>query len=466
MRPWLAGLSRCWTLAILLAPVGGIDRARAEVKPWGLAIELTTRQEAAAAAGAVARSGPHDGRLNASFDPRHLRYEQDGQATLIDFPAQKRYRIDGQARTFTEQPLIAELARRELIYRQRISQGALLLDDDPNKPPPFELSEHELSVADEVSDATIDRAERDGIVSYTWQGRPLLTHSQTLVEACPDEVAQYIQLVRDVRGGHPQILARLHGLAGLPRTLTLIQPLGRGTRTTTFRVIERRSPGVEDFRLEGLTRARPAASDWLTRLAQQVESSPREAIAASARRITTAAVEARAAGKPLETALALLEYNLQVGPGDPPADPPFDRDSLAADPDVKALLGALNPSSEAGSRENSATLKRLRGRASSAAGRAVIQAFEARNRSVIGERAEAERLYQDALTAQPLLTAVWRDLGDSFWHHQETACAWLCYESAERIAPEHPALDEPRRLGRQLMGAYPEYFQAVPQRPH
>ncbi len=462
---------RDWSLLVLaLGLFSPLARASApaDLEPWGLVLDVQTQRTPLAGAPAPASDSlPESGRLTAAFDARHLAYAfaPAHRLTLIDFPNGRRYRIDLQRKQYVEAPLIVELARREVTYRQRISQGALLLDDDPNKPPPFELSEHELSVADEAGDARIDREERDGTVTYTWERRPLLTHGTDLVTASPAEVAQYLGLIRELRGGHPQILARLHALKGLPRTLTLTQPGTRQSLTTTFRFEERRAPDPTWLTTDGLARSEPAAGDWIGSLARQVEALPRAQIDQEAATLATRAMTARSAGRSLETMLALLEYNLMVGPGDPDAQPPIDRQALTADPDVKAFVGALQPGSEVSARANAATLAGLRARVADPAGQAVLAIFEANNLGVIGERDAAEALYRQALTARPLLPGAWRELGDLCWHHQDVSRAWSCYEIAERIGPRHPAVEEPRRIERQLRTAYPEYFQAVPPAP-
>src|SRR6185503_1760629 len=153
----------------------------------------------------------------------------------------------------------------------------------------------------------------------------------------------------------------------------------------------------------------------------------------------TKANEAADAGKPLQAMLGYIERQLMID-GEMPADFHKRSETILRDDNVKALLAAVQANSETQARDDVATLTRL----SSLAGEKayVIGIFRANMESQLGNRETAIGLFVAALTKNPFITGLWKDLGDNLDTGYDAADTWRCYETARIIAPGHRMISE------------------------
>jgi hypothetical protein len=63
-----------------------------------------------------------------------------------------------------------------------------------------------------------------------------------------------------------------------------------------------------------------------------------------------------------------------------------------------------------------------------------------------------------ALTKNPFITGVWKDLGDSLNTGYDAADTWRCYDTARLIAPAHGLLAEVARAEAAMAKEHSEYF--------
>jgi hypothetical protein len=201
--------------------------------------------------------------------------------------------------------------------------------------------------------------------------------------------------------------------------------------------------------LERTTLQNPSAA---AAAAAVIASTP-ESRATAAARIVAAANRAADGGRPLEAMLGYLEHNLMLG--DLPADFKTRQAALTQNADVKTLFGALHASSEQEAKRNVATLKQLE----SAAGEKayVLGIFRADFEGNLGNGETAIALLAGALSQNPFITGVWKDLGDALDGY-DAADAWRCYEMARRIEPRHSLLAAVNSREETMLKEHPEFF--------
>jgi hypothetical protein len=166
-------------------------------------------------------------------------------------------------------------------------------------------------------------------------------------------------------------------------------------------------------------------------------------------------LEALEGGRKLESVLALLELTLQT------ADPlPGLGDILRREPDVtvRRLLEVLADPSGGSLEARAAVATLVQLRAAAGPRQHVLMSFESGHRERLGETRQAADLLARALAANPFLTVAYKDLGDLFFRQRDMQGAWLCWEAARRIAPDHPVLKSVDQLEADLARAHPEYF--------
>ena len=153
--------------------------------------------------------------------------------------------------------------------------------------------------------------------------------------------------------------------------------------------------------------------------------------------------------------LGYLEVHLMID-GELPPDFQKRKDAVVADANVKAFLGTFRPKNEEQGRRSVAALTRLEPLAGDKA--YVVGILRANLESRLGNVETATSLFVAALKANPFLTGVWKDLGDSLDTGYDAADTWRCYEIARLIDPRHSVLAGVTEREASLAKAHPEYF--------
>ena len=153
--------------------------------------------------------------------------------------------------------------------------------------------------------------------------------------------------------------------------------------------------------------------------------------------------------------LGYLERNLMIG-GDLPSDFQARKEMIVQDANVRALVASVQATSEAQAKENLATLKRLALLAGEKA--YVVGIFRANMESPLGNRDAAIDLFVAALTKNPFITGVWKDLGDSLDGGYDAVDTWRCYDIARIIAPAHGILGGIAQREAAMLKEHAEYF--------
>jgi hypothetical protein len=391
-----------------------------------------------------------------------------GRRIELDFAAQLERRIDEHERTLTTRPLhaivhmrSAEAKNRGLHIYEVLKAGGLPDNDFA----PI-LAEHQCAASLPGRPRTVGKrsllARLRGGPDIEVIERPveldMKVGARCLMSVARDRAAlpgagpAFAQFLRYAFGGHPCLLQRIADDPRAPASITLrgLMPMQTGGEVTV--------------RVIGPSDAAPAPSSAGFEARLDVDGS--EPIDAVLRRDPAPAAAPLAARR--AAALALLQGDtplpglLQVLELSLEQDVEMSPELAAAvrpnrDEVVPRFLALLQPpGSEADARERLEQLALLRDRAGRMA--YLLGAFEAVLHRVLKQPSQAVAALTAVLEANPRITGAWKDLGELWGSSYDFTRAWLCWQRARAIAPEHRLLEDVARYQRDLEANHPEFF--------
>ncbi|HXA18303.1 MAG TPA: hypothetical protein VN380_15005 [Thermoanaerobaculia bacterium] len=397
---------------------------------------------------------PANQTIHLTLGPRWIEWADGSNRGVYDFAKRVIFGVDPQTHHLVEESMYAAFSGRDAELENRTMLGGALeagkVESNPMSPT---LVEHQLSLRRDAKRVSgIEHKSSDGEERYLWQGQELFAYSTKLVPLAAPDRDLYIRYIRYSAGGHPEILADLQKLDGIPKWVRYSDPaIGAALR---LEVLDSRKTPDADYVLPPLEKA-PMKNPAAAAAAARVAVSTPESRAAFAARILAAANEAADMGRPLQAMLGYIEHQLMIG-GEMPPDFNKRAEGITHDGNVRALAGAFQAASEAQARANIATLQGLAALAGDKA--YVLGIFRANMESSLGNREAATSLFVAAITKNPFITGVWKDLGDSLDTGYDAVDTWRCYETARIIAPGHKLLDGIARGEAEMAREHPEYF--------
>ncbi len=397
---------------------------------------------------------PADQTIHLTLGSRWIEWADGISRGVYDFARHVIIGVDPQTHRLVELSMYAAFSGRDAELENRMMLGGALeagkVENNPMSPT---LAEHQLSLRRDAKRASgIERKSDDGEQRYLWQGKELFAYSTKLVPLTAAERDLFIRYLRYTVGGHPEILDDLQKLDGIPKWIRYSDPaFGTALR---LEVLESRKTPDADYVLPPLEKT-PMKNPGAAAAAARVASSTPESRAAFTARILAAANEAADMGRPLQAMLGYIELQLMIG-GEMPPDFKKRAEGITHDGNVRALLSVFQAANEAQARANVATLKGLAALAGDKA--YVLGIFQANMETALGNREAAISLFVAALTKNPFITGVWKDLGDSLDTGYDAADTWRCYETARIIAPEHKLLAGIAQGEAAMTREHPEYF--------
>jgi hypothetical protein len=436
------------SLAVLLAPV--LVSANTELT---IKVEHSTTPVNGAQTMKAGAKAPPNQTVHLTIGTRWFQWTDGNDRGVYDFSKRLAIFVDPEAHRLVEISLYANLTGREAELDNRLMLGGALdagkVADNPMAPT---IAEHQLSLRHDVNRPSGIERKVANETRYVWHAKELFAYSTQLVPLAAADRDLYIRYVRYTVGGHPEILDDLQKLDGIPKWLRYRDPaFGSAIR---LEVMESKTMPDAPYVLPALLKASMKNTALASAAAAVAASTPESRAAASAR-ILTAANEAADAGKPLQAMLGYLERNLMIG-GDLPPDFHARKEKIVQDANVQALVASVQASSEAQAKHNVATLTRLALLAGEKA--YVVGVFRANMESPLGNGQTAIELFIAALSKNPFIAGVWKDLGDSLDTGYDAVDTWRCYEIARIIAPAHTLLAGVADKEAAMLKEHPEYF--------
>jgi len=392
--------------------------------------------------------------LHLTLGAHWIQWDDGSDRGVYDFVKHEVIGVDTKAHRLVEVSMYAMVSGRDAELDNRMMLGSALeagkVADNPMSPT---LVEHQLSLRHDAHRASgIERKSAEGEQRYIWREKELFAFSTTLVPVTNAERNLLLRFLRYQIGGHPEVFEDLQKLDGIPKWLRYRDPgLGQATR---LEVLDSRKTPDAPYVLPKIEKA-PMKNAGAAAAAAAVQASTPESRAAFAANILTKANEAADAGKPLQAMLGYIERQLMID-GEMPPDFHKRSETILRDDNVKALLAAVQANSETQARDDVTTLTRLAALAGEKA--YVVGIFRANMESQLGNREAAVTLFVAALSKNPFITGVWKDLGDNLDTGYDAGDTWRCYETARIIAPDHRMLSDITRGEAAMAARYPEYF--------
>ena len=384
----------------------------------------------------------------------YLEIDRPGRLVVYDFAAKRIHVVQGK--NYERFSLYSDIGFRSAEARNlwalyegmteaKVTEMAEAIGDPVT-------TEHKFSVDDGQTQANLSRLEKDGSVTYSHKSQRLAQWSLQGQTLSPAQSLAYVRFVRYFAGGHPDILKDLQAGSLLPNDLQIDVSQPDGSLSSRLRLVSAREESSPRPDFSGRSFAAPDSDlgDLLARgrqlAAADAEKAQREGIGR--------AEKALAEGRVLESLLGLLESNLIVS-GDPPQALVANRSVFENDPDCQILFQALAE----GNSDPIAAARLLETIEDNAgANRHMLQILHGGWLYMADDMLGAFRLYQPALAANPNITGAWKDVGDIQYNRYDMGNAWMCWDVARQLHPQHEMLQQVNLLEERLLSTYPEFF--------
>jgi len=377
----------------------------------------------------------------------------DGETTVIhDFAKRRVFTIDQKKKRLDDVSLFATVGGRVVELDNRIFLGQVAANSKVGQEHfALPLAEHELSLhRSDMPASKLDAKTTGGEYRHSWNHKELMAWSVETHAVTPLERDAFVRFVRHRFGGHPEVLATLQRIDGIPKRLRISKPAwGETTRIDVSEV--RNTPDAPYPPIE----AKEVIDDAeMAAVVAVVHAATPESRKETRDAIVAEAVRAAEANQLLAAYLGFLEVSLMTDEP-PPVEFIAYRDRFETDADTRAFLD-IEPKSEEEAKAAVATLGRLQLVAQRKAYVAGI--MRANHQQNLGDHEAAFRNYRSALKANPLLTGVWKDYGQLLLHRYQADEAWHCWDTARKIAPQHPLMNDIDELEARLLQQNPGYF--------
>lgn len=385
---------------------------------------------------------------------QYLTIDAKGVRTIYDFARNRMLRVDLQRKTYEDYSLYSEIAFRVLEFYNRVMLGKML-ETMKTRPASVDaaMAEQLFSLAEDGSQTVLERKKSRGNTLFEWQNQLLVSASDAQQTLAAEYRREYWRFIRYYAGGHPQVLAALSGLSGVPEKMSFVRTnVKTETRTLTLRAIS--TPADAPYSLEGFALAMPDREPFKTLATVSVDDAPAQwqaHVAAALKDRDLAFSQARF----LDAMLAQEEATLASG------DPYLEwlqqvRDSMRGDAPTQRLISGLAARDESSAQQAAADFRALRDLKPQYSD--VLDVFEGNELLSLKQGERGERLLLAALQENPYVTGAWHDLGDYYYRSFRMQDAWGCLDAARRMDAQNPTLRQIDELEQTLRAKNPDFF--------
>lgn len=378
-----------------------------------------------------------------------------GQEILIyDFVNRRIVHLDSGKKTRYQRSLYSVIGFRRMEFGNRQFLGNVLsqsgVKDNPMGRTP---TEHLFSIYDKRKPLTLP-PEKDGKwIRYGSAKLPLLRVLPGK-KISQEDARTFIAYLRYRLGGHPLILDDLEKGRRLPAQLEFHR-YNLNQEVYTYRLVELKqgaapSPTASGFReVTGEGKLRD-----IEKLIARLRSEKPD-LRKHAESLLVAAEKDYKQQRYLDSMLSYIEYTLETGEAMPQSYQPK-KQQITADKYVKQMLQNLSPKNK---QEAEAAVKVLAElKKHSQERKHVLGIFEGNIYGNLGNSDKPEALLMQALRKNPLIIGVYKDLGDIYHNSYHADLAWLCWDFARDLVPDHRLLTGITAYEKKLELNFPGFF--------
>lgn len=377
-----------------------------------------------------------------------------GAQLVYDFKQRRYYALDTVHKVYVDYSLYSVAGFRTMELQHRASMDAMLTGAKVEAPVTRAVDrEQELSIA-ENTDASFESIVDGDQRAFASGGARMATWSTRGAGVSAAEATQFARFLRYTQAGHPQLLDQLAQGALIPEQLTFIVHGMAGVRTVRLTVSNVTHADAPRFDLTGYTLRSNATDPVDVLLDRMAAQTPAQLAALRAAHACDTEADYRA-DQLLDTMLGRTECVIATGATMLPFTP-AQMEALRVDGGVALMFAAIGPKGKDEYAASITTLAALRAQAPRKA--YLLKLFEANNRRQMGQRQESLQLFDEVLTANPVLAGAYKDLGDLLLTQFDTARAWRSWDIGRTIAPQVVNFEAVVKLEQELATRHPEFF--------
>jgi len=273
-------------------------------------------------------------------------------------------------------------------------------------------------------------------------------------------LSNFLFWVRQTLGGHPQILQNLLEGGVLPDRWEMVLNNGRTTKAISIEVVGlRKIPDVSlESRLGGMSlHSTGAEIDTLVALLDWVRGGTEfsESLRTGGKASAAAAADAFEKGDPIRGILQLIRTQMTTGES-PEVELERYGQEIKASRTAANLLVSLNAKTSEQSEKAIQTFDVLSTAFEDQA--PVLNVLSADTLARMGRMASAEAFYRKAILSDPGLAVAYKSLGDIYRSTSRYSQGWMCYDTLEIVAPDHPVADAVREMRKIMLEDFPDFF--------
>jgi tetratricopeptide (TPR) repeat protein len=489
------GPSRCWrrsaaapALGLALALLLPLTADAAEIAgPQLDAVALRAARGASRGSGLLLtfdfRRGEAAGvPLSVQLGADYVDVVEGGRETLYDFKVKRRIMLDRAQGVFANLSMYGDVAFRRFEVGKRLTLSAMFdeaahAEGRPLSITPFWI-ETDLGMPTGAKDLPEIQQDTlpDGAIRFRAAGQEVALFAPAS-EAVPSAVhASYERFLRLRLPLHPDVVAAILRDGRVPQRLVFVTVSGYDRHPAGLVLTQ--SLRIEgDYPLPARLESRPLAGQaedqealslrGLLPLMLEAAAGKRGGAARSLAEYRRAVDQALRDHKDFAAALLLAEMTLQygstandcsTGPGSAPCHDPYELSlRFARDPRAAQLYKAQATESK----DQAAASKLWEAlRHDDVPGGYIVDVFLGDRLSASGHRQEAMGAFGKALQVNPLLTGIYKKLGDHFLRASRTDLAWLCYDLGRALPVQGTdgPLAEVGELEQKLEAQFPDFL--------
>ncbi|MBI4550489.1 MAG: hypothetical protein HY714_06150 [Candidatus Omnitrophica bacterium] len=413
----------------------------------------------------VRREKKESARLEVTIGKHFFSVSEGGVTQIYDFSKRRIFRIDPARKSLSEISLFAVAAFRRNEFYNRKMIWELLEKSGARESPGSRFDLESLFGVEDAGApevAILEKTEGKSRVFLT-DGEKAVWYVPGTAAVAPELKISYEKFFRYTQSVHPLILDRLFSEKTVPEALAYrFRDLKSTTRVKLLleSAVERPDQGYvlpEDYRpgyQSGfLAEDVKEAYEIMTRISAGTNTDEKH----NRQWFLDRSREAFDAQRFLDAALFLFEYHLQTGDQASVAEPMRAISARQADdPSLLLFFNGLDLSSEDAARAAADSLRSIRRDGLEEAH--IVDIMLANAVYALGDHAGGIRGMISVLKKNPYITGVYKDLGQMFYDNYEMPLAWMCWDLARTLAPEHPMLAQVTELETDLRERMAEYF--------
>ncbi len=413
------------------------------------------------------RTERHAGELVVALGCDYFLVERDGAATLYDLKGKRILTRAAGKHEWTEISLFSDLGFRVMEYQNRVMLGRVLSAGGIKDPSvlgmgdTFELETLFCLRFPDERGKPVAGLKRETLENGAWSfrkdGKEVVLFKPSVSAVSEEFRALFDRWMVYGCRVHPDIRREIVASGRVPQILlTHWKNTGEGDTSSLElkSVVESEDTAVTPA--AGLATL-SSAEGPLRELVELTRDPKRRAEGPTTDSLKRFADDAMASGRVLDGFLALLEITFQNG-GDVSAEFRRYRDRITQDEACKRFFEGMAQSDKT-SCEHAVEVLRSIDRKQLKKDY-IVDIHLADALSTLGRGAEAETVIFSVLHRNSFLVGVWNDLGQQYYRGYEMGKAWLCWDTARAICPQHPMLKSITELERRLESDFPEFFLA------